>query len=404
MTRSKSWLTVNAMRMRAWTGAEEDTRLDLAMAVKVGILQLVGTFFAARGQEGEGLRSFGVISVVLLALAAAALVFRRRRPVAVLAFVMAATLTYYVVDFPYGPAFVALIVAFYTAVTRGQRVAAAVVAAAGYLGYLLLESQFGPEGGPSLAHAAALAAWLLVVLIGSEVFRVRRERAAEEARTRVEEARRKASEERLRIARELHDVVAHNISLINVQAGVALHLIDQQPEQARTALAAIKRASKEALAELRSVLDVLRQVDEQEPRAPAPGLRDLDTLVSRASAAGLDVRVEISGTAQTLPPGVDLAAYRIVQEALTNVVRHAGPAAAATVRVAYGDGGVTVQVEDDGRGVASNPSSTGGNGLAGMHERVAALGGRFEAGPRVEGGFRVRAELPLSARTEPSHP
>ncbi|MDQ3980484.1 MAG: sensor histidine kinase [Actinomycetota bacterium] len=389
------------MGTRSPTGTAGDTRLDLATAIKVGALQLVGTFFAARGQEGEDLRRFGVISVLLLALAAAALVFRRRRPVEVLAFVMAATLTYYVVDFPYGPAFVALVVAFYTAVTRGHRVAAAVVATTGYVGYLVLESRFGPEGGPSLAHAGALAAWLLVVLVGSEVFRVRRERAVEEARTRAEEARRKASEERLRIARELHDVVAHNISLINVQAGVALHLIDQQPEQARTALAAIKQASKEALAELRSVLDVLRQVDEQEPRAPAPGLRDVETLVSRAGAAGLDVRVEISGTAHPLPPGVDLAAYRIVQEALTNVVRHAGPAA-ATVRVAYGDGGVAVQVEDDGRGLTSDSSSSGGKGLAGMRERVASLGGRFEAGPRAEGGFRVRAELPLSPRNEPS--
>ena len=373
--------------------------MDLAPALAVGAFQLVGTFFAARGQAGEGLRSFGALSGLLLAASAAALVLRRVRPVAVLAFVMAVTVAYYVVDYPYGPAFVALVVAFYTAVTRGHRVAAGAVAAGGYVAYVLLESRVGPEGGPSVAHAGALAAWLLVVLIASEVFRVRRERAAEEARLKGEEARRRASEERLRIARELHDVVAHNISLINVQAGVALHLIDQQPEQARSALSAIKQASKEALGELRSVLDVLRQVDEEEPRAPAPTLKDLDHLVSGAAAAGLDVRVETEGAAHPLPPSVDLAAYRIVQEALTNVVRHAGPVA-ATVRVAYGPGTVTVQVDDDGRGRATAATAGGGNGIPGMRERVSSLGGRFEAGPREEGGFRVRAELPVPAEAD----
>ena len=170
--------------------------------------------------------------------------------------------------------------------------------------------------------------------------------------------------------------------------------MDEQPEQARSALTAIRGASKEALSELRSVLGILRQIDEEAPRAPTPGLDRLDGLVSRAEAAGLTVRTEVDGTPRPLPAGVDLAAYRIVQEALTNVTRHAGPAT-ATVRIVYGDDSVTVEVDDDGRGPLSNSTSAGGNGIPGMQERAAALGGALEAGPRPGGGFRVRARLPV---------
>ena len=223
-------------------------------------------------------------------------------------------------------------------------------------------------------------------------------------RVHEEETRRRASDERLRIARDLHDVVAHHISLMNVQAGVALHLMDEQPEQARTALTAIKQASGEALQELRSVLDILRQgdgADEQAPpRTPTPGLGELDTLVERATAAGLDVRAAVAGTSHPLPVSVDTTAYRIVQEALTNVARHAGSAAAATIRVDYGDDDVVVEVEDDGRGAPVNGASKngGGNGIPNMRERAEALGGQLDAGPRPGGGFRVRAWLPVRER------
>ncbi|HEY4790092.1 MAG TPA: histidine kinase, partial [Actinomycetes bacterium] len=193
--------------------------------------------------------------------------------------------------------------------------------------------------------------------------------------------------------RELHDVLAHNISLINVQAGVALHLMDEQPGQSRSALVAIKQASNDALGELRSVLDVLRQGDEAPPRAPASGLAHLDSLVSGAGAAGLEVRTRVEGTPRPLSAGTDLAAYRIIQEALTNVTRHAGPAT-ASVLVRYTQDGLTVQVDDDGRG-PSSPNGSGGNDIRGMRERVAALGGDLEAGARPGGGFRVLAHLPL---------
>jgi signal transduction histidine kinase len=248
------------------------------------------------------------------------------------------------------------------------------------------------EPAPNLAQVLGLGAWLLALATTTEVIRARRERAAEVGRARQEEARRRASEERLRIARELHDVLAHNISLINVQAGVALHLMEEQPEQARSALTAIKAASKDALGELRSVLEVLRQSDEGAPRAPTAGLEDLDRLVSGAAAAGLDVRVVTEGTPRPLPPSVDLAAFRIVQEALTNVTRHAGRAT-ATVVLTYDGDGLTVQVEDDGRGPSNGTG--GGNGIRGMKERAAALGGVVDAGPKPGGGFRVTASLPV---------
>jgi signal transduction histidine kinase len=231
------------------------------------------------------------------------------------------------------------------------------------------------------------------------------------------EARRRASEERLRIARELHDVLAHNISLINVQSGMALHLLDERPEQARPALEAINEASEVALGELRSVLDVLsRGLGEDgadgepgawAPHAPAAGVRDLDGLVRRTRAAGLDVDLAVEGEARPVPTEVDLAAFRIAQEALTNVVRHAGGGARATVRLVYAPAELVVQVDDDGNGVESasgrrstdsdrpdGRSGRSGRGIAGMRERVHALGGTFAAGPRPGRGFRVRARFP----------
>src|SRR5215472_631875 len=186
----------------------------------------------------------------------------------------------------------------------------------------------------------------------------------------------------------------HYLSLISVQSGVALNLNQQLPEQARAALDAVKQASKDALGELRSALEVLRQDGEPAPRSPAPALARLGDLVSQASAPGLEVTAETEGTVRPLPFGVDVAAYRIAQEALTNVARHAGPAT-ATVRVTYGVEDLTVQVDDDGRR-PGRPVPAGGTGIAGMRERAAALGGELYAGPRPGGGFRVRARLPLT--------
>jgi signal transduction histidine kinase len=376
---------------------------DVAVALMVGAVQLIGTGFAAQGQPERA--PLDALGFLLLAAGPLALVARHRRPDAVVAFVAAVTLLYMLLGYPYGPVVLSFIVAVFTAVTGGARLAAWLSAGALYAGHFGLGYLLGGPWAPrlTLTLMVAVAAWMLVLLIVAEVARIGRERMLEAARTRAEEARRRASEERLRIARELHDVLAHNISLINVQAGVALHLMDEQPGQSRTALVAIKQASNDALRELRSVLDALRQVDDEPPRAPAPGLARLEGLVASAEAAGLVVSTRVAGTPRPLPVGVDLAAYRIVQEALTNVTRHAGRAA-VTVRVAYGERDLEVQVDDDGDGPTAGRSSGGGNGIPGMRERAAALGGELEAGPRPGGGFRVLARLPLegSGRRDPA--
>ena len=217
------------------------------------------------------------------------------------------------------------------------------------------------------------------------------ERRAEEAeRTREEAARRRAVEERLRIARELHDTLTHSISVIKVQAGVAAHLARKNGEEPSAALLAIEEASTDAVRELRSTLDVLRRED-----APhGSGLDRLPDLVERTRSSGLPTALTIRGARRTLPPEVDQAAYRVVQEALTNAARHAGEAT-ATVDIGYGPDCLTVRVEDDGRGSRQPPVP--GYGLVGMRERVTAVGGRLTAGPGEDRGFRVLAELPVPA-------
>jgi signal transduction histidine kinase len=375
-------------RLGAWRGWQ----VDLAITIAVGLIQVLGAHLAAQGQpEREPLDALGYI---LLAAGPVALLARRRFPVAVYAVVLGATLAYAVIGYPRGPIFFSLIVAFFTVVVTGHRVAAILGLAAGYFGFLWLAYLLDREPPPSGAAIVGLAAWLLVLLSAAEFIRVRRERAVETARIREEETRRRASEERLRIARELHDALGHHLSLINVQSGVALHINEELPEQVRSALDAIRQASKEGLTELRSVLEILRQGNEQAPRSPTPTLARLGTLVSQAAAAGLEVHTETVGETRPLPFGVDVAAFRIVQEALTNVTRHAGPAS-ATVQITYGERDLTVRVDDDGRGPTRQARPGQGRGILGMRERVTALSGELQAGPRPEGGFRVQARLPL---------
>ena len=215
-------------------------------------------------------------------------------------------------------------------------------------------------------------------------------------REKEEQARRAVDAERLRIARELHDVVAHTMATINVQAGVAAHVIDQRPEQAAEALQAIKQASKEGLRELRGILNVLRQADESDDRLPAPRLAQLDELIENATRAGLPTSVTVHGGVRTLAPTVDLTAYRIVQESLTNALRYAGPTT-ARVTLSYTDDELHVEVLDGGRGRVDSAPPNAGLGIAGMRERAEAVGGRLVTGPGPEGGFRVQAWLPLSA-------
>jgi signal transduction histidine kinase len=248
------------------------------------------------------------------------------------------------------------------------------------------------------------AGWLISAGVMAVTFRMwqlhvrEAEHRAEEAeRTRDEAARRRAMEERLRIARELHDSLTHSISVIQVQAGVAVHLARKRGEDVPPALAAIQEAGADAVRELRATLGVLRSDEDGD----GSGLGQLDGLVSRAQAAGLPVNVTVTGAERPLPPDVDQAAYRIVQEALTNVSRHAGHAC-ASVHLHYAPDAVSVDVTDDGNGAVTEDGIRAGGpglGLVGMRERVSALGGRLQAGPNDGGGFRVRAELPARARS-----
>jgi signal transduction histidine kinase len=364
----------------------------------VGLFQIVGSSGADAHMRYQPLH-LDILAYALLIAGPVALLFRRRFPAAVLIATMTVAVCYLLRGYVLGPVFLGLVVALFGAVMAARRAVSWTVAGTG-LAVLAVLGPFTPFGPFRLdtwtiGHSVAMFTWLLLVLTGAEVIRIRRERSDEIRRTREEEERRQASEERLRIARELHDVLAHNISMINVQAGVALHLMDERPEQARTALSAIKDASKEALTEVRSVLGVLRQVDESAPRAPAAGLARLEDLLARTRVAGITVRVRTTGEPRTLPAGVDLAAFRIIQESLTNVTRHAGPGVTANVLLGYEDGALLIEVRDDGPG-APGDLPGGGNGIPGMRERVAALGGEISTGPRTDGeGFRVRATLPV---------
>jgi signal transduction histidine kinase len=367
---------------------------DVVPALVAGAIQVGITALARRGQpEAE---PFDAWAIFLLLAGPAALLLRRRHPTLCLVLAFVPTMLYGLTDYPRGPFVVALAFAFFNAVLRGRRRAAWGTLAVGYVMVVGLHPTLEDKPWPQWAFAGGLLAWLLVLGAGAELFRSRLERRAEEAAARAEQARRQASDERLRIAQELHDVLAHNISLINVQAGVALHLLDERPDQARPALRAIRDASKDALGELRSVLDILR-AGEAAPRAPTAGLADLGALVDRTRGTGLDVQVEATAV-DGLPAGVDLAAFRIVQEALTNVVRHSG-ATRATVRLSRSPGELVVEVDDNGHGPLSTIDG-GGRGLAGMLERARALGGTLEAGARPGRGFRVRAMLPVAGEDD----
>jgi signal transduction histidine kinase len=307
------------------------------------------------------------------------------------AFVMSITLLYVLLDYPKGPNFLPIIIAVFTAVLQGRRLLAWAVLAAESVVFPWLPSMLGSAPAPTFTELFGRAGWLLVIATVAEIAHIRRQRLL---RAREEEMRRRAGEERLRIARELHDVLSHNISLISVQAGVALHLMDTQPEQARVALAVIRDASKDALRELRSVLDVLRQGNDTAPRSPSPGLAGLSDLISRSSEAGLQVHTEVSGNLKGLPASIDLTAFRILQEALTNVMRHSGQTT-ASVHVTRNERELTLRIDNAVSRKAPADRMETGQGILGMQERAMALGGVVEAGPCSDGGFRVCARLPL---------
>jgi signal transduction histidine kinase len=371
--------------------------LDVALALAAAAGSIAGTVIVS----GDARTQLDLLGYGLLIATAAPLLVRRRHPA--IAFVATATIAfaYDALDYPAAFYTLAILIALYTVAEAGGRWQALVGAVAVVIAFALVDVLF--QRGHVMGWSGGLwfAGWLLLSIVLAEFAKGRRayldqveQRALEAERTREEEARRRAGEERMRIARELHDVVAHSIALINVQASAALHVLDKRPNEVRSALLAIDQASRDALDELRATLGVLRGADEEGSRAPTPTLARLDELVASATAAGVHVQLDVRGEPRPLPRNVDLAAYRIVQESLTNVVRHA-KAAAAELSITYAPRELVIEVADEGTGVAPGWSRQVGNGILGMRERAAAAGGELEAGPRPEGGFRVRARLSL---------
>ncbi len=369
-------------------------RRDLALPLVLLAVQLTGAAVAdGTAHLFNPPHPLGALDRVLLAVGPVALVARRRYPVPVLWVCFAATLP---LSSSSGWIHISFIVAFFVAATTGKRYSAWLALALDCAWTIWFTPLIYGYAILSANDALLLAGWTVAVVIAAEATRFRAERAAATRASRQIDQRRQQSEERLRVARDLHDVIGHNISLINVQASMGLDLMDSQPEQARAALSAIKSASKEALEELRTMLTTLRRDDDGvAPRSPAPGLGRLPELIELTRAAGLTVDVEAAGTAPPLPAAVHLAAYRIVQESLTNVARHAGRAR-VTVRVTYDDAEVHVEIDDDGAAPSGGGTAIGtGSGITGMRERAAALGGELSAGFRHGGGFRVSARLPV---------
>jgi signal transduction histidine kinase len=307
---------------------------------------------------------------------------------------VAAATTFTLLGYLNGAVLVAPMVALYTvaAFTSIRRAVGYGIATLVILGSASIAvNPLGPFGG-----GVVILPFMVAVVVVAGIAVANRRAYVDSIRDRAEQdARRRIDEERLRIARELHDVVAHTMATINVQAGVAAHVLPTRPEAAAESLQAIKTASKEGLRELRAILNVLRQADDADPTQPAPGTAQLKELIAGAHRAGLETTLTVTGDPAPLPAAVDLAAYRIIQESLTNTIRHAGPATAA-VALGYASHELRIDVTDTGRGQAVIAGNGDGHGLAGMRERAAAVGGTVEAGPGPAGGFRVAARLPLA--------
>lgn len=367
---------------------------DRVVAVAVTVASLVGAVVAP-GPAPLAALGYGLLVVIGMSLVAST-----RAPVAVLALTAAGTLGG-VAAGTGGPVALAFLVAVHAAVRAGHRTAAVVVSIAMLAAVpltVLVTSGTWPRTS-SIALGAALEhgrdvlplAWLVAAGAAGEALRQAERRADEAERTRDDAARHRAAQERLHLARELHDSLTHQISVVQVQSEVAVHLARKRGEQVPDALVAIRDAGRAAARDLRTTLQALRDDD----RHPPPGLDRLEDLVAGARAGGLDATLSVDGPRHDVPGLVGRTAYRVVQEALTNTARHAS-ARTADVRVTCAPDFLVVQVDDDGtaRPGTRREGAQDGVGLLGMHERVAALGGRLHAGPRDHGGFTVRAELP----------
>jgi signal transduction histidine kinase len=392
---------VNGGLVALWRQVRDSPARDVVTAVLLTAVLGFGSYGEAHPTQPSDLAVFHHHHVphmpnsalLLVVVACMVLALKRRYPVAVLGISTAAVVTYSALGYVSGAVMLAPAVALF-AVAQVVPIRRALAIAAVTLVALMTATgaanPFGTTGGGFYLIPALIAAPLFG---GIAVSNRRAYTGSIEARAAAE-AERRIDEERLRIARELHDIVAHTMATINVQAGVAEHVLAQNPAAAGDALHAIKVASKDGLRELRAILNVLRQADEGGPARPAPGLGQLDALIAGACQAGLPTTLTQAGEQRALPAAVDLAAYRIVQESLTNVIKHAGPAT-ATVRLSYDKAAVRIEIADTGRGMTAGLNGTAtGHGLVGMRERAASVGGTLNAGPGQPGGFLVTARLP----------
>jgi signal transduction histidine kinase len=395
--RSRSGAYVDRMRTRLWPLVREYWFDGLVVAAAIGgALELVLSQDAADAPDLPL-----AVSVVLEAALTLTLLARRRYPFAAPAgmLVAGAALSFWeapLIVFTFAGFVTALAAAFLLGMLedRRQALVGLLITIAALL--IIIWNDPNREGG-DLFFSPLL--FLTVWLCGFGLSRrLERAREAEERAARLEQAREKealaaVAEERARIARELHDVVGHSVSVMTVQASGVRRLLKPDQEREREALLIVEQAGREALAEMRRLVGVLRRPEEAPALAPQPSLQYLDQLVENARESGLPVDVRVEGEASELPAGVDLTAYRLVQEALTNAMKHAN-ATRAEVTVRYGPDGVELIVSDDGRGSSDGKAESGGHGLVGMRERVAVYGGELEAGPSPGGGFTLRARLP----------
>ncbi|MEU5878338.1 histidine kinase [Spirillospora sp. NPDC047279] len=373
--------------------------VDVAITVAAGVINAI---MIREAPEPESLKP-DLFAYTLGVLMTLPILLHRRRPVAALMLSSLALFAYYSADYPGMSPVTVLAVPLYSATLQGHlRWAAGVIAVFSFGGYSIVVFQEGSPPLRAFSEFVANGALAVTVILLAEVVRSRRA-LAEETRERLRlaaeerdiEAARRVAEDRVRIARELHDTVAHSMATITVQARSALHVHENDPEseQVRTALSTIRETSKRALREMGGTLGVLRA--DAADHDDAVGLERLPSLIEAVRAAGVPVEVEVTGAPPALARTVDHAAYRILQESLTNVLRHAGTEVSARVAVAYEPGGVAIEIADDGAGGAAAPG--GGHGLSGMRERAEGLGGTFTAGPRDGGGFVVGVRLPGGA-------
>lgn len=386
-------------RSTAWFRGLDPWLLDAVIGTVFTVLSVVGLF--TTGDSGAGYAEPGAVATLLALGCSLPFYFRRRAPLASTLVAATSLVLLSTLEYPSGVQSQLLLVAVYSLGSHesGAR------RLFGFLwvevGVIVVASVGIPDS--TTANVLLAGAFYAAAYFFGSAMRNRRlyqeqleERAEILAREHEEAAKRAVADERLRIAQELHDVVAHSMGVIAVQAGVGAHVIDADPAEAKRSLEAIATTSRTTLTEIRRLLGVLR-ADGDADYAPAPGLADLHRLVADIEAAGVEVDLRVAGSPQTLPPGIDLTAYRIVQEALTNVLKHAGPAH-ATVTIGYEPGAVSLEVVDDGHGTNGAGRADGhavGHGITGMRERVGVYGGALEVGPRLGGGFRVAARLPL---------